>query len=137
MIRPLFALTMLSLTLPVMAQTPPTGSNPPRKIRSVTLVGDQKCPVAESPDEVVVCARMSPDEQYRIPKELRNEGPVEVQRQSWAAKTDRMDEIAREAGGLPDTCSPVGSGGQTGCTKVMLERYRADVRNGNTPPPRR
>ena len=132
MIRPLIALTAMSLALPALAQ--PSAGNPPKKIRSVTLVGDQKCPPAENPDEVVVCARIAPDEQYRIPRELRNEGPVEVQRQSWAAKTDRLDEIGREAGGLPNTCSPVGSGGQTGCTQVMLERYRADRRSGATPP---
>ena len=136
MIRPVIALAAAALAMPALAQAP-AGSEPPKKIRSVTLVGDEKCPPPTSADEVVVCARLSPDEQYRIPKELRNEGPVAVERQSWAAKTDRMDEISREAAGLPDTCSPVGTGGQTGCTKVMLERYRADVRNGNTAPPRR
>ena len=54
---------------------------------------------------------ISPGEQYRIPKELRNEGPVAVKNQAWAAKTDRIDDISREAGGLPNTCSPVGTGG--------------------------
>lgn len=134
MIRPFIALTAAMLALPALAQT--ASSEPPKKIRSVTLVGDEKCPPPTSADEVVVCARMSPEEQYRIPKELRNEGPVEVQRQSWAAKTDRMDEIAREAGGLPDTCSPSGTGGQTGCNKVMLERYAEDRRQGRIKSPR-
>ena len=132
LIRPLTVLTALALTVPVAAQT----ANPPQRIRSVTLTGDQKCPPASSPDEVVVCARIAPGEQYRIPKELRNEGPVPVQRQSWAARQDTLDEVGREAGGLPNTCSPVGNGGQTGCTKVMLDRARADQRAGTTNPPR-
>lgn len=134
MIRPLIVVTAAALALPAAAQTAP--SDPPKKIRSVTLVGDERCPPPATPDEVVVCARLSPDEQYRIPKELRNEGPVEVQRQSWAAKTDRMDEVAREAGGLPDTCSPAGTGGQTGCNKVMMERYAEDRRQKRIKRPR-
>jgi hypothetical protein len=141
LIRPLASLVALSLALPAIAQTPePSGAktpsgNTPQRVRSVTLIGDQKCPESTE-EEVVVCARISPGEQYRIPKELRNEGPVKVENQAWAAKTDRMDEIAREAGGLPNTCSPVGSGGQTGCTQVMLERARADARSGASKPPR-
>lgn len=138
-IRPLTVLTALALAMPALAQTPaaPVGtSKPPQRIRSVQLIGDQKCPPPTSADEVVVCARISPGEQYRIPKELRNEGPVPVQNRSWAARQDTVDEIAREAGGLPDTCSPSGSGGHTGCTKVMLDRARADKRAGTTNPPR-
>lgn len=131
MIRPLIALAALSIALPAAAQR----AEPPKRIRNVTLTGTQTCPPAVG-DEVVVCARIPADEQYRIPKELRSEGPIPVERQSWAAKTERLDEVGREAGGLPNTCSPSGSGGHTGCTAIMLERARADKRAGTTNPPR-
>ena len=130
MIRPLIALTALAIAAPTLAQT-----GTPQRIRSVTLTGDQKCPVAQR-DEVVVCSRIEPGQQYRIPKELRSTGPIPVKNQSFAAKTDRLDEVGREAAGLPDTCSPVGTGGQTGCTRQLLERSAADRRAGNTAPPR-
>lgn len=140
-IRSLASLLALSLAMPLGAQTPdpvsaktPSG-NTPQRIRSVTLTGNQKCPESTE-EEVVVCARIAPGEQYRIPKELRNEGPVAVKNQSWAAKTDRIDDISREAGGLPNTCSPVGSGGATGCTQQMIERWAADQRQGTDRAPR-
>lgn len=137
LIRPIVSLVALSLAVPAIAQTKATtpSGNTPQRIRSVTLTGDQKCPELTE-EEVVVCARISPGEQYRIPKELRNEGPVAVKNQSWAAKTDRIDEISREAGGLPNTCSVVGSGGATGCTQQMIERWRADQRQNTSKAPR-
>ena len=127
LIRPLLALTVLSLALPAVA------ADPPKRIRSVTLKDGEKCPTS-SPDEVVVCARIPQGEQYRIPKELRNEGPVAVKNRSWAARTDTIDEVSREAGGLPNTCSPVGTGGATGCTQVMIQRAYADKARGTDKP---
>ena len=127
----LTALTLTALTMatPVFAQA--TAGQPPSKIRSVTLTGNQKCPVSTVPDEVIVCARVAPGEQYRIPKEVRNEGPIEQKDQSFAAKQDRLDEVGRAAGGLPDSCSPVGTGGQTGCTQQLLQRSAADKQDGS------
>ena len=138
MIRaPLAIVTLLAVALPAMAQTTTqtAPADPPKKIRSVMLATGEKCPPPSSPDEVVVCGNL--DEQYRIPKELRNQGPVAPPNQSWAAKQAVADEVGREAGGLPNTCSPVGTGGQTGCTQVMLNRARDDARRGaSAPPPR-
>lgn len=138
MIRASFALvTLLAVAVPALAQTTAatTPADPPRKIRSVMLSPGEKCPPATSPDEVVVCGNL--EERYRIPKELRNEGPIAPPNQSWAAKQAVADEVGREAGGLPNTCSPVGTGGQTGCTQIMLQRARDDARRGANTPPRR
>lgn len=96
---------------------------PPKRIRDITLTAGQPCPPA-APGEVVVCRRL--DDPYRIPKPLRDQHPIAPQNQSWVNRAATMDEVGRKAGGLPDTCSPIGSGGQTGCTAEMLRRWTAE-----------
>ncbi|MCM8730354.1 hypothetical protein ACFO8O_05155 [Hephaestia sp. GCM10023244] len=98
-------------------QATPTGDGqqgtPPEKIRNVTVYGNEACPKAEE-GEVVVCSHLDANEQFRIPQELR-ETHYTPAKNSWVNKAQVVDEVSRTAGGLPDTCSPVGSGGQTGC----------------------
>ena len=136
MLRP-FAVALLLATVPTatVAQTAPQASTteakqaesgkPPLRIRSVTLTGNETCPQASNPDqEIVVCARVG--EPYRIPKALRDQKPIPAQNQSWVNRTAVMDEVGRRAGGLPDTCSPTGSGGQTGCAQMRAQQYAAE-----------
>lgn len=126
MIRPFALAALILAAAPALAQTAESGKTPER-VRSVTLTGEQKCP--ESTDEeVVVCNRINPDEQYRVPKELRNDHPIPAQNQSWVNRAATADEIGRVAGGLPDTCSPVGTGGQTGCALARARAYAAEKR---------
>ncbi len=118
------------------AQTAPTtptttesaqaeSGKPPQRIRSITLTGNDKCPQPTNPDEeIVVCARVG--EPYRIPKELRDDKPIPAQNQSWVNRAALADDVGRRAGGLPDTCSPTGSGGQTGCAKLRAEQFAAE-----------
>ncbi|WP_242146644.1 MULTISPECIES: hypothetical protein [unclassified Sphingomonas] len=106
---------------------------PVKRIRNIALTGTTPCPKASTPDEVVVCSRV--DEPFRIPKPLRDKKPIPAQNQSWVNRTAMMDQVGREAGGLPDTCSPVGTGGQTGCTTQMLQNWTAErvaKRNGQS-----
>ncbi|WP_242187034.1 hypothetical protein [Sphingomonas sp. CARO-RG-8B-R24-01] len=128
-----FALLGLLAAMPAaaVAQSTPAGAQqaesgkPPQRIRSITLTGNQTCPKSSDPDaEIVVCARVG--EPYRIPKELRDDKPIPAQNQSWVNRTAVADDAGRRAGGLPDTCSPVGSGGQTGCAKMRAEQYAAE-----------
>ncbi|MFT3978469.1 MAG: hypothetical protein QM688_15365 [Sphingomonas bacterium] len=114
---------------------------PPQRIRSVTLQGNEKCP-ASTANEVVVCNRLDPNDQYRVPKELRKPPEVPAKNQSWVNRAQTMDQVGREAGGLPDTCSAVGSGGQTGCAQMnarqwYLERQaiKRAQQEGTTPQP--
>ncbi len=95
---------------------------PPERIRSVTVASGQKCPEAVG-NEVVVCNTL--EEPYRIPKKLR-ETKKSAATNSWVNRAATMDEVGREAGGLPDTCSPVGSGGQTGCALKLNQQYAAE-----------
>ncbi len=98
---------------------------PPKRVRQVTLTGDQKCPESTA-EEVVVCGR--DDEPYRIPKALRNDKPIPAQNQSWVNRAATMDQVGRVAGGIPDTCSPVGTGGQSGCSMMWNQQYQAERR---------
>lgn len=98
---------------------------PPQRIRDITLQGVQKCPQSTD-NEVVVCHRN--DEPYRIPKALRDDGPIPAASQSWVNRTDMMDQVSRTAGGLPDTCSAVGTGGQSGCALAINQQWAAEQR---------
>ena len=129
MLRILAIAALLSLPAVASAQTAPAtdkqaeSGKPPERIRNVTINPNEACPASTS-DEIVVCSTLV--EPYRIPKALRNPRKKDAASQSWVNRAATMDEVGRRAGGLPDTCSPVGSGGQTGCTAMMLQQYAAE-----------
>lgn len=102
---------------PVPAETAP----PPETIRTTTVFGDDPCPRA-SAGEIVVCGRLPESERYRIPKQLRKKpredsGPSA----SWGSRVQTLEEAQRFT--LPNSCTAVGSGGQTGCTQAMLRQW--------------
>ena len=136
MIRPILAAAiLLALPAEAFAQDKQAESGqPPKRIRSVTLTApDQKCPPSTN-DEVVVCVTL--DQPYRIPKELRDAGVIPNNRQAWTNRVADDEQTSREAAGLPDTCSPVGSGGQTGCSRALARQFKATKRakaNGQDP----
>jgi len=114
------------IALPAMASAQDAQvASPPQRIRSVTLTGDQKCPPSTN-GEVVVCSTL--DQPYRIPKALREDKPIAAQNQSWVNRAATVDQVGRVAGGLPDTCSPVGTGGQSGCALARARAYSAERR---------
>ena len=100
---------------------------PPQRIRQVTLQGNEACPTAAA-DEIVVCSRINPNEAYRVPKELRQPPEVPAQNQSWINRAAAADRVGRVAGGLPNTCSPIGTGGQTGCSIAAGQAWAAERR---------
>lgn len=100
--------------------------NPPKRIRSIEIKKGEPCPKA-SGDEVVVCRTL--DEPYRIPSALRDEGAAQQPtNQSWVNRAATIDQVGRVAGGLPDTCSAVGTGGQSGCALLQNQQYAAEKR---------
>ena len=103
-----------------------SAGDPPQRVRNVQLYGEEACPKASSPDEIVVCARESEDERFRIPKQFRAPPVEDAAARSWATKAETVMEVNRA--GLPDSCSPIGSGGQTGCTRLQLDQWRAERR---------
>lgn len=97
-----------------------TPEDPPPRTFALVVYGEEPCPVATADDEIVVCARKPESERYRIPKDVRRV-PEVVGSQSWASRVDSMEDIART--GRPNSCSVVGSNGQSGCTMAMLRQW--------------
>ncbi|WP_343519174.1 hypothetical protein [Sphingomonas sp.] len=120
MIRMLM-LAMLAAT-PVLAQEAEDGNEPPQRVRSILLYGDEKCPKPTSEDEVVICSNAG-DSPFRIPKSLRK-SKFRPESVSWTRRAELIDEVNRQT--LPGSCSPIGSYGHTGCTIQMLQQWRAE-----------
>lgn len=123
--RRLIALCVLLLPASVaIAQDAPIAGTPPAKIRSITLTPGDKCPESTN-GEIVVCQTI--DEPYRIPKALRQSAPVAANR-TWASRVAGIDDAVGEASGLPNSCSNTGTGGSTGCTQQLIQRWSAERR---------
>ncbi|WP_133493760.1 hypothetical protein [Stakelama pacifica] len=114
-------LLMAGLILPVAASAQEKPGEPPRVIRSITLHGDESCPKPKDDDEIIVCSKED-ESPYRIPEDLRRKKP-DVPHQSWANRAQMVEEAGRH--NTPNSCSPVGSDGQTGCTQQMLREWWA------------
>lgn len=99
----------------------------PQRYRTQVVYGDDPCPEGGK-DEIVVCARQPEGDRYRIPKKLRKKRNTDAAVQAWGNRAATLDEVSRESAGLPNTCSPVGSGGQTGCMRKFLQQYNAEKR---------
>ena len=116
-------------TMPVSAVEPAPLTD---RTISIVVYGDDPCPKSTE-DEIVVCARRPEEERYRIPKELRK-APEEVTARAWGDRALALDEISRA--GMPNSCSPVGSGGQTGCMETLMRQWHAarrDMKTNSTP----
>ncbi len=123
--RPITLALLLLLPLTgAIAQNAPTADTPPAKIRSITLTPGDKCPESTN-GEIVVCQTL--DEPYRIPKELRTLAPVASNR-SWADRVSGVDDAVRAVSGVPNSCSTTGTGGATGCTQQLIQRWAAERR---------
>lgn len=90
----------------------------------LVLYGNERCPTNKDGAEVVVCVRRGAEEQFRIPKELR-EFQVTPQNESWAA---REKDVLGEGVGVSSigSCSAVGPGGSTGCVMQQARQTRRE-----------
>ena len=97
---------------------------PPNKVVSMVVYGDDPCPTGDS-GEIVVCSRQPESERYRVPKEMRKP-PKQPAQRSWKERNEAVEDATRAS--RPNSCSPVGSNGQTGCTAAMLRQWQAEQR---------
>jgi hypothetical protein len=113
------------LAAPALAQTQDQAApeGPPKRVRSILLYGQESCPKPANPDEIVVCSNAG-DSPYRIPKRFRDQPKQDAPSTSWSRRMEVVEEVNRA--GLPNSCSPVGTGGQTGCTRQMLQQWYQD-----------
>lgn len=94
------------------------------KVNTLIIYGDDKCPES-GPDQITVCARLAEDERYRIPQNLRQSSSP--QNEAWANKVLSYESVGNFG---PLSCSPVGLGGELGCTAQMIEQAYAEKNNG-------
>ena len=121
-------LTLVTFALLQGAQPaiPPEGSPEAQREKMSTLLvfGNDPCP-RSSDNEIVVCARLPENERYRIPKRLRGK-KAEPAQESWSNTVRQLEYVSRI--GTPNSCSPVGSAGQTGCYQQFLRAARDERR---------
>jgi hypothetical protein len=92
----------------------------------VVLYGNERCPTDPDGNEVVVCVRRSAQEQFRVPKELRD-FQITPQNESWAARAQATTDTGVGVNSI-GSCSVVGAGGQTGCfAQRVRESKREDA----------
>jgi hypothetical protein len=90
----------------------------------VVLYGNERCPTDTDGNEVVVCVRRSAEEQFRVPKELR-EFQVTPQNESWAKQAAATLDTGTGVSSI-GSCSVVGPGGQSGCFAQRVRESRRE-----------
>ncbi len=90
----------------------------------LTLFGNERCPTNQNGEEIVVCVRRSAQEQYRVPKELR-EFVVTPENASWATKAQGTMDAGSGVNTI-GSCSAVGAGGATGCFGQRVRESRLE-----------
>ena len=115
-----------------LASAPAAAQDAGDSIAEIIVYGNDPCP-RSTDDEVVVCARRPEAERYRIPERLRQGGSLQS-RTAWASRARSLEYVGRSG---PQSCSPVGPGGHTGCLEQLIEAARAEraeARAADTPP---
>ncbi len=119
------ALLLIGAAMPALAQPSraPTAAAVPttEKVNLVIVYGEDACPQSQG-DDIVVCARKGEEERYRIPEPLRG-NPNEPSKQAWGERVRSMEYIGRSG---TESCSPVGSGGATGCFAQLSRLAKAE-----------
>lgn len=127
----ILAASLLALALPAQAQTPP----PAKREKLVTVFGQEACPKSTDPEnEIIVCNRRPPDEQFRIPAGVRNETSIARKDQVGANRQALADESI-----APTSCTSVGISGQYGCSQGInilgAAKAAKAIATGDTPVP--
>lgn len=132
-------LLLLGLAMPADAQSGPPSPGTPRVSRTtaaggvsrsapvngvIVLYGNERCPTNTDGAEVVVCTRRPAEEQFRIPKELRN-FEITPENETWAAKEAANTSVGAVGVG---SCSTVGASGGTGCVAQNATRWKKERR---------
>lgn len=122
LLLPLFAALVFASPVAAQNESLAQSAQPPQKTSVLYTFGDDPCPEPVG-DEIIVCAQQPESERYRVPKELREElkEDVAVGGGSWASQVEGYDNIARAT--RPNSCSPVGSYGFTGCASAALRQW--------------
>ena len=106
--------------------TAPAAAQDEARVNQLIIYGEDQCPQSTG-DEITVCARLDESERYRIPPDLRqSDDPAN---QPW---TNRVKSFEAVGAFGPLSCTPVGLGGELGCTAKMIEAAYAERANSNS-----
>jgi len=119
----LIALAPLSLGLIATPAAAQEAGN--EKVNIVDVFGEDACPPSTD-DVIVVCRRMDEGERYRIPEALRQSNSP--QNDSWTNRVKSFETVGNFG---PLSCSPVGMGGELGCTAEMIAAAYEEKRTGS------
>jgi hypothetical protein len=126
---PVLSFALLSLlAVPALAPDSTAAAGTPERTTALVVYGNDPCPKAHG-DDIVVCARRPEDERYRIPKALRRNRNA-LSETSLATRFADVEEQTRYT--RPNSCSVVGTGGQTGCFEAMIRQWRAERREAQS-----
>ena len=95
------------------------------RVNQVIIFGDDACPRSEG-DTITVCARLDESERYRIPPLLRNSSSPD--NEAWARRAQSLETVGAFG---PMSCTPVGAGGDLGCTIQSIEAAYAERAGGS------
>lgn len=105
----------------------PAAETPEAPVNGVTYLysATQKCPTDSDGNEITVCVRKNPGEQFRIPSELRPD-TLKPEYESWALRgSQTVAEVGRTGVG---SCSTEGFAGASGCGAQQYEQARRENR---------
>lgn len=111
------AAVLAPVALPAAAQTAP--------INGIVYLykATDRCPTDSNGNEIVVCVRRSPNEELRIPKDLRDK-TLKPEYRSFAARNAENTANTADVGNL--ACSNTGIGGAAGCTGQLYDSWRRE-----------
>ncbi len=112
--------------LPAFAQDVPTPSVPAEKVNQLIVYGEDACPPSTN-DQITVCARKDEGERFRIPVPLRDNPNASVN-QGWTARVKAYETVG--AAGVA-SCSPIGSGGASGCVARLIDKAYAEKKQAS------
>ena len=95
---------------------------PDMRVNQVIVYGDDPCTESGDPNQLDICVRLSEDDRYRVPPNLR-ENPNDPSRQAWATRAIELSYVGRTG---TESCSTVGGGGFTGCFNQIVRQARAE-----------
>ena len=127
MARMLILTALVAAAAPALAQDEPPSA--PTRESQIEVFGRDPCPQSTD-EEIVVCHRRPEEERYRIPAPLRHS--THNTEQAWGARAETMDEVSREV--LPNSCSVIGSYGQSGCQQAFIRQWYASRRASRVGP---
>lgn len=95
----------------------------PERESTLVVYGDDACPQPAHENEAIVCARRPESERYRVPRRIRERQQTDT---SWGSRVEGIEEASAPM--RPNSCSVVGSFGQSGCTQAMIRQWYAERR---------